>query len=298
MSDTPSGLLVPLTTPFDSATGDVAPVHLRNNVRALLDRGVDGLVACGSTGEAALLDDGEYRDIVGWLRDIVPTDRWLIVGAGRESTKATIAACRAAADAGGDAVLVRAPAYYSPAMTPHALENHFMRVADDSPLPVLLYNMPKYTHVSFTDAMLMSLSDHTNIWGMKDSSGDLKNFAAYRDAVPNWTLFMGSGALYYAALELGAAGAIAATGCFAAELTAEVGLAFSAGDRKRAGTFQERVVPLHREIVGGLGIAGIKTAIDAVGLAGGPVRSPLCDLDERARTKVIALLRQAGLCTN
>jgi len=298
VSDRPSGLLVPLTTPFDSATGDVAPVHLRNNVRALLDQGVDGLVACGSTGEASLLDDEEYRSTVGWLRDIVPTDRWLIVGAGRESTKATIAACHAAADQGGDAVLVRAPAYYAPAMTPQALENHFRRVADGSPLPVFLYNMPKYTHVSFTDSMLASLSDHGNIWGMKDSSGNLKNFAAYRDAVPDWTLFMGSGALFYAALELGAAGAIAATGCFAAALTGEVGSAFAAGDRRRAGTAQEKVAPLHREIVAGFGIAGVKAAIDAVGLAGGPVRSPLCDLSERDRTKVIGLLREAGLSTN
>ena len=298
MSDRPSGLLVPLTTPFDSATGDVAPVHLRNNVRTLLDQGVDGLVACGSTGEASLLDDEEYRSIVGWLRDIVPTDRWLLVGAGRESTRATIAACHAAADDGGDAVLVRAPAYYAPAMTPQALEQHFLRVADGSPLPVFLYNMPKYTHVSFTDAMLASLSGHSNIWGMKDSSGDLKNFAAYRDTVPDWTLFMGSGALFYAALELGAAGAIAATGCFAAALTCEVGSAFAAGDRQRAGTAQEKVAPLHRDIVGGFGIAGVKAAIDAVGLAGGPVRSPLCDLNERDRTKVVGLLREAGLSAN
>jgi len=276
----------------------VAPVDLRNNVRTLLEQGVDGLVACGSTGEASLLDDEEYRNTVGWLRDIVPTDRWLIVGAGRESTKATIGACHAAADQGGDAVLVRAPAYYAPAMTPQALESHFMRVADGSPLPVFLYNMPKYTHVSFTDAMLTSLSNHSNIWGMKDSSGDLKNFASYRDAVPDWTLFMGSGALYYAALELGAAGAIAATACFAATLTCEIGSAFAAGDRPRAGTAQEKVAPLHREIVGGLGIAGVKAAVDAVGLAGGPVRPPLCDLGERDRTKVIGLLGEAGLSTN
>ena len=111
-------------------------------------------------------------------------------------------------------------------------------------------------------------------------------------------MFMGSGALYYAALELGAAGAIAATGCFAAALTCEVGTAFAAGNRQQAGIVQERVAPLHREIVGGMGIAGIKAAIDSVGLAGGPVRAPLCDLTERDRAKVEALLREAGLDSN
>jgi dihydrodipicolinate synthase/N-acetylneuraminate lyase len=105
MQKRPGGLLVPITTPFDPVTGDVAPVSLRENARALLEQGVDGIVPCGSTGEAALLDEKEYRSIVAWLRDVVPADRWLIAGAGRESTRATSAACQAAAEEGADAVL-------------------------------------------------------------------------------------------------------------------------------------------------------------------------------------------------
>ena len=296
MNDRPGGLLVPLTTPFDPDTGDVAPIHLRDNARALLASGVDGLVACGSTGEASLLDDDEYRCVVEWLRDVVPPDRWLIAGAGRESTRATVAACHDAASAGADAVLVRSPSYYAPVLTAGSLSRHFRRVADESPIPVFLYNMPKYTHVSLTDTLLASLADHPNIWGIKDSSGDLKNFAAYRDAVPEWTLLVGSGALFYAALELGAAGAIAAAGCFAAGLTTGIGVAFAAGDRGRAGAAQEKLAPLHREIVGGSGVAGIKAAVDAVGLIGGPVRSPLADLGAGDRQRVYQLLGQAGLC--
>jgi 4-hydroxy-2-oxoglutarate aldolase len=287
--------LVPLTTPFDKTTGDVAPVHLRENARVLLGSGVAGLVACGSTGEAALLDEREYHSIVEWLRDVVPGDRWLIVGAGRESTRATVAACRMAGAAGGDAVLVRPPSYYSPSITVGALTDHFRRVADESPVPVFLYNMPKYTHLPLSDTLLASLSDHPNIWGIKDSSGELKNFAAYRDAAPNWTLFMGSGALFYAALELGAAGAIAAVGCFAPAPAVAIGNAFAAGDKRQAGAIQERVAPLHREIVAGYGVPGVKAATDAVGLAGGPVRSPLANLGDRDRAKVLALLRKAGL---
>jgi len=290
----PNGLLVPLTTPFDSATGDIAPIHLRDNSRALLDVGVDGLVACGTTGEAALLSEEEYRNVVSWLRDVVPGDRWLIAGAGRESTRATISACRVAADEGADAVLVRAPAYYAPSLTGAALTTHFERVADESPVPVLLYNMPKYTHIAMTDSLFSSLADHSNIWGAKDSSGDIKNFAGYRDAVPHWTLLVGSGALYYAALEMGGAGAIAATGCFAARQTLEIGVAFAADDRRRAGAAQEVVAPLHREIVGCFGVAGVKAAVDFVGLAGGPVRPPLRDLPDKDRDKVRGILRPAG----
>jgi 4-hydroxy-2-oxoglutarate aldolase len=291
----PQGLLVPLTTPFDDVTGDVAVVSLRDNARALMDAGISGLVPCGSTGEAALLDEEEYRSIVGWLRDVVPAERWLIAGAGRESTRATVAACRVAGEEGADAVLVRSPAYYAPALTNSTLVTHFRRVADESPIPVLLYNMPKYTHVALSDSLFAQLSDHPNIWGAKDSSGDMKNFAAYRNAVPDWTLLVGSGGLYYAALEMGAAGAIAATGCFAAAITQEIGVAYASGDKRRAGAAQEVVGPLHKGIVGGLGVAGVKAAMDAAGLAGGPVRAPLSDLSDRDRETVWSLLEGAGL---
>lgn len=242
-----------------------------------------------------MLDEDEYTRMLEWLRDVVPEERWLIAGAGRESTRATIVACKTAAAQGADAVLVRSPAYYSPALTNAALTTHFRRVADESPIPVLLYNMPKYTHVALSDTLFAALADHPNIWGAKDSSGDMKNFAAYRDAVPQWTMLVGSGGLYYAALEMGAAGAIAAVGCFAAAVTREVGVAFGAGDKRRAGAAQELVEPLHREIVGRLGIAGVKAAMDAAGLVGGPVRPPLVDLSEPDRAKVRGLLQRAGV---
>lgn len=293
--DRPSGLLVPMTTPFDAVTGDVAAVSLRENARALLDAGVDGLVPCGSTGEAALLAEDEYRNVLKWLRDVVPEEKWLIAGAGRESTRATVAACKTAAEEGADAVLIRSPAYYAPALNQASLIDHFRRVAEKSPIPVFLYNMPKYTHIALSDSLFSALADHENVWGAKDSSGDMKNFANYRDAVPEWTLLVGSGGLVYAALELGGAGAIAATGCFAPALTAHIGAAYAAGDIRGAGKAQEAVGPLHKEIVGGLGVAGVKAAVDTVGAVGGPVRPPLTDLSESDREKVRGLIDKAGL---
>jgi dihydrodipicolinate synthase/N-acetylneuraminate lyase len=97
---------------------------------------------------------------------------------------------------------------------------------------------------------------------------------------------------------MGAAGAIAATGCFAAAETAQIGTAFAGGDRARAGALQERVAPLHREIVAGLGVAGVKAAVETVGLPGGPVRPPLTDLGDRDRARVARLLREAGVSVN
>jgi len=293
MDGRPSGLLVPITTPFDVQTGDVAPVALRENARALLEAGVVGIVAAGSTGEASLLGEQEYHQVIGWLRDVVPDDRWLVAGAGKESTRATIAACRAASEEGADAVLVRPPGYYGPTLPSVALVEHFRRVADESPLPVLLYNIPKYTHLTLPDTLFAALVEHQNILGAKDSSGDLKLFAAYRAAAPRWALFVGSGSRYYAALELGAVGGILAVACYAASIAVRVGLTFADGERAAAGAGQEVLTPLNKEIVERFGVPGVKAAMDAAGLVGGPVRPPLMDLAEADRARIASLVTQA-----
>jgi len=297
MRDKPvlAGVMVPVTTPFDPVTGEVAPIPLRENARVMLDGGVTGVVAAGSTGEAALLTEDEYAAVIGWLRDVVPDDCWLIAGAGRESTRATVAACRAAAEHGADAVLVRPPGYYGPTLSIAALVEHFRRVADDSPIPVLLYNIPKYTHVALQEAVLAALLGHPNVVGAKDSSGDLRNFASYRQAAPEWALFVGTGASLYAALELGAVGGILAVANFATDLAVDTFTAFAAGDRAGAGAAQERLAPLHKAIVGDRGVPGVKAALDAAGRHGGPVRAPLRDLDADDRKRVHGLLAEAGL---
>jgi 4-hydroxy-2-oxoglutarate aldolase len=287
-----AGLFIPITTPFDSNSGDLAPVALRDNARALLEAGVDGILAAGSTGEAALLSDREYAQLIGWLRDVVPDERWLLAGAGKESTRATLSACHVAAEEGADAVLVRPPTYYGPTLPPQALVDHFRHVADESPLPVLLYNIPKYTHLTLPDSLFVALSEHANIVGAKDSSGDLKLFAAYRAAAPRWACFVGSGSHYYAALELGAVGGILAVACYAAHIAVGIRRAFADGDRASAGAGQEALTPLNKEIVQRFGVPGVKAAMDAAGLVGGPVRPPLADLGEGDRTQIAALVSQ------
>jgi len=288
-----AGVLAPITTPFDPATGDVAPVQLRDNVACLLAAGLDGVVVAGSTGEAAMLDPDEHRRMVGWVREVLPDGRWLVAGTGAESTRQAIALTRAAAAEGADAVLVRPPAYFANATSPATLAEYFRAVADASPVPVLVYNIPKYTHLPLAAGLLQQLVAHPNIRGVKDSSGDVKNLAAYRDAVPGWSVLAGSGSLLYAALELGCDGGILAVACFAARRCADILAAFRAGDRARAGALQETLVALDKQIVAKHGPAGVKAAMDAVaggGLYGGPVRAPLAPLSEADRAQVAQLV--------
>jgi 4-hydroxy-2-oxoglutarate aldolase len=285
-----AGVLAPITTPFDSTTGEVAPVHLRQNVSRLLGAGLDGVVVAGSTGESALLDPDEQRRMVGWVREVIPDQGWLLAGTGAESTRQAVALTRAAAAEGVDAVLVRPPGYFAAAVSPASLGDYFRAVADASPVPVLVYNIPKYTHLAVAAGLLQQLAAHPNVVGVKDSSGDARNLAAYRDAAPAWSVFVGSASLLYAALELGCDGGILAVACFAAAPCAELLAAFRAGDRERAGRLQQRLVPLDKEIVGKLGPGGVKAAMDAVGLYGGPVRAPLAPVAAGERERVARLV--------
>ncbi len=286
----PSGVLAPITTPFDPASGEVTALQLRRNVASLMAAGLDGLVVAGSTGEAAALDPEEQSLLIDVARQALPDGRWLLAGTGGESTRQAVALTKAAARAGADAVLVRPPAYFAAGTTPGTLVDHFRAVADASPVPVLIYNIPKYTHLPLAPGLLQQLASHDNIVGVKDSSGDAKNLAAYRDAVPGWSVLAGSGSLLYAALEMGCDGGVLAVACFAAGLCAEVYAAFRCGDRERAGGAQQRLAPLDKEIVGKLGPAGVKAAMDAVGLYGGPCRAPLAPVPPSERERLARLL--------
>jgi 4-hydroxy-2-oxoglutarate aldolase len=290
------GILGPLTTPFDPETGDLAPVSFRSGLGAHLAAGLDGVVTAGSTGEAALLEEDERRSLVEWARAVVPDDKWLLAGVGAESTRLTIRRARDAAARGADAVLVVSPHYYGAMMTDHALREHFNRVADASPIPVVLYNIPKYAHLTLAPPLVAELAGHGNVIGIKDSSGDLVLLRAYlQSQSPAFSVLTGSGTGVYAALEMGATGGILAVSLFAAALTLEVRDAFEAGDRDRAMGAQERLVPLARTIVAGMGVAGVKAAIDAIGLPGGPVRAPLLALRQEQREEIRELLRAAEL---
>lgn len=290
MTRRPAGIFAPVATPFDLHTGDVAFDQLRENVVRLLADGLAGLVIGGSTGEAPLLESGELRRAVATTREVAPPNCWIVVGTGAESTRATQALGRAAREAGADALLVRPPGYFATGYSVTSLADHFRAVADASGVPVLLYNIPRYTHQTISPEMLHRVADHGNIVGIKDSSGDLDLLSAYVAAAPDWAVLAGSTAQLASALQRGAVGGIVAVACFAAARCVELYTAFRAGDTGRAEALQRELAPLDTEVVGRYGPAGVKAAMDAAGLHGGPVRPPLAALDPRDRERVARLM--------
>jgi dihydrodipicolinate synthase/N-acetylneuraminate lyase len=190
---------------------------------------------------------------------------------------------------------VVAPHYFSNAMTEEAVRAHYRRVADDSPIPVILYNIPKYMHFRLTGAVVSDLATHENVIGIKDSSGDRDSLAEYLTAQSDrFTVLTGSGQLYRIALGMGARGGILAVALFAPELTLAVRDAATRGGAE-ADALQARLTPLAKVIVGDLGIAGVKAALDMVDMRGGSPRSPLQPLPATEIARVRALLRDAQL---
>lgn len=286
------GVFAPITTPFD-ARGHVAPAQHADNVARLSAAGLDGFLVAGSTGEAPLLDPDEYRVLVAATRKALPSGKTLLVGTGAEATRQAVALSRAAAAEGAAAVVVRPPSYFGAVSPPETLIAYYRGVADASPIPVLVYNMPKFTHVVIPPTVLEQLRDHPNIIGAKDSSGDTANLAAYRKAAPQWALLSGSASILFSALDLGCNGGVVGVACFAPEPCVQLVAAFRAGDKAGAAAIQERLKPLDKEIVGRLGPAGVKAAMDAAGYHGGPVRAPLAPVSAADRERITQLLAAA-----
>ncbi len=292
-----NGILIPVATPFDAVTGELDPVALRANVRSWLEHPVRGVVVAGSTGEAVLLDRDERRVALEAVRDVVGPERLLVAGTGAESTRATHALTRDASDAGADAVLVQPPAYYRGAMSPGVLRDHYLAVAEEARVPVILYQVPlRFSTVELASGLVAELSEHPNIIGVKDSRGDLDLLAEYvTRARSDFQVLVGNGATLYASLEVGAVGGILGVANLVPGWSADLHRAFMEDRAAEAGRLQEQVGPLHNAVVARWGVPGVKAGLDLLGLHGGAPRPPLKPLDEKGRGAVRTALERAKL---
>jgi 4-hydroxy-2-oxoglutarate aldolase len=292
-----AGALVAAVTPFDPVTGEVDVVGMRSNLRWWIERDAHGIVIGGSTGEAVYLDEDERRVLLEAARAVIPADRLLVAGTGAESTRATLRLCRMAADLGADAALVMPPAFYKGGMTPEALAVHYRRVADESAVPVIVYQVPtRLNTIELPVGLVAELSSHENIIGIKDSRGSLDVVGELvTQSREGFQVLVGSGAQLYASLELGAVGGILGVSNLMPQETSDIIRAFREGRTQEAGRIQEVVGPVHKAVVGEMGVAGVKAALDLMGLRGGDPRPPLRPFAEKRRAELRAVLETAGL---
>ncbi|HET9264411.1 MAG TPA: dihydrodipicolinate synthase family protein [Vicinamibacterales bacterium] len=281
----------PMATPFRA--GEIDGAGIRRNVERWMRTRLGGVVALGSNGEAPLLDEDESDRVIDEARQAMSAGRLLIAGTGRESTRATIAACARAARLGADAVLVRTPSYYRGRMTADAFVRHYVAVADASPVPVLLYNYPAVTGVNLAPETVARLSEHSNIAGVKETGSDTAQVAAFVDASrAEFAVIAGSAPTFYAALCVGARGGILAVACVVPEICVSLHEHGRAGRHAEARALQARLTPLARLVTSGHGIPGLKAAMELAGFVGGEPRPPLAPASAGAVAEIRAALAE------
>ncbi len=291
------GVIPALTTPFEGAA--FSPGRLASNIAGYRAAGVHGFLVLGSSGEAALLDMHERIDLLRAARRAIPSDKTMIAGAGAESTAGTIANCRMTADCGADAALVLTPHYYGRQMTDDALRSHYTRVADASPVPVLLYDVPRFTHLTLPVEVVAELAEHDNVAGIKDSRGDGDHLKQLIERTPErFRVLCGSHRIFVDALGAGASAGILAAADVLPEVYVQVYELTLEQRFREAMELLHEVLTLSDLAVTDYGVPGIKAAMDLRGLDGGTPRLPLLPASQAARDKLgreLARLERSGL---
>lgn len=284
------GVFAPLTTPFAS-DGNLSLDRLRGNIARYNETPLAGYVLNGSTSESVLLLWSEVYRVWETAKEAATRGKTLIAGTGAESTAETIEHTARAAALSFDAALVRTPSFYKPAINDDMLAEHYIRVADAARIPVLIYSVPVFTHVTVQASLIARLGTHPNIIGMKDSSGDVEGVAKIIAAAPKtFKTLVGSASTFYDSLERGACGAILAVANALPEMCCEIWAAFQTRDAERARALQQKLTAAGKMFGPQYGIAGLKYALDRRGYYGGPPRPPLLPVNEEARREIDAML--------
>jgi 4-hydroxy-2-oxoglutarate aldolase len=205
------GVMPPVPTPFD-ARGAFDSNALRDNLQSLAATGLHGFVLLGSNGEYVYLDETEKADLFEVARRAIPHDKLFIAGTGAEATRTALRLTNIAAEAGADAAIIVTPCYYKPAMTGEALFQHYSTIADATPIPIILYNVPNYTGVDMAAETVIRLAAHPNIIGLKESSGNIVKISEITGAVAaqglDFAVLAGSASFLQPTLLMGGAGGL------------------------------------------------------------------------------------------
>jgi 4-hydroxy-2-oxoglutarate aldolase len=288
-----AGIFTPIVTPFRSDNLDEA--GLRSNVAHWIRTPLHGLVVLGSNGEAPQLEDSEADRTIEIVREGVSRDKLLIAGTGRESTRATIAATKRAASIGADAVLVRTPGFFKSQMTSDIFVRHYTEVADASPVPVLLYNVTMFTGVNLLPDAVERLAQHPNIVGMKDSGTDVAQISECVNRTPDhFVVLAGAAPTLFLSFCAGCDGAILAVAGVLPEMCVALWSAVRENRIDEGRELQRRILPIARSVGSLYGVAGLKAALDLIGLSGGQPRPPLRPASSQVIDTLRAQLEEVG----
>jgi 4-hydroxy-2-oxoglutarate aldolase len=264
----------PITTPFKD--GQLALDKLRKNFQKWNKTGLSGYLVLGSNGEAVYLSEKEKTKVVEISRESIPKSKIMMVGTGMESTQETIRFTNQAAKMGADSALVVTPSYFKGSMKPQILYEHFIAVAESSRIGILIYNVPQFTGINLEPALVAKLSEHSNIIGIKDSSGNIEQLSEIVHlSEKGFVAFVGSAPVFFPALCVGAVGGILAVANVVPQECVQIQNLFKKGKMDEARALQNELTPLAKAVTTKYGIGGLKITMDLSGYFGGNPRSPL-----------------------
>lgn len=288
-----SGVFLPITTPFD-ADMNLDEAALISNMQYYAKSEVKGYLALGSNGENRCLREDEKRRVLEIIVEEKAAHQIVMTGCIYDSTVQTVEFMKTARSIGSDYATLLSPSYFRKHMTHDVLVRYFTECADSVGIPCLLYNAPGFTGVTLRVETVAELAKHPNIVGIKDSASEgIENFCPL--ASKNFTVMAGSANFFYPSIKLGVKGGIVSL----ANVVPDVGLTLYRnglyGQDAYADQYHDKMKQTNRRISGVYGVAGVKAAMDLVGLAGGYPRRPLQRLDGEDRAAVKLALEEAEL---
>ena len=296
-----TGIFPPLPTPFKE-DGALDLEALRSNVEQLNPTGLSGYLALGSNSEAVHVTPAEASQVFATVCRSAAPDQIVIGGTGQFSTHATIELTQRAADAGCAAALIITPFYYKNSMTTEALRQHYHAIADQSPIPVLIYNVPANTGFNIAPDSVAAIAQHPNIIGLKDSAGDINQLAEVvrltrkpGSKETSFKVFSGNYGALLPGLTFGIVGAILAVANIAPNECVQIFNLFRRGQIEAAGELHLRLLPVARAVTAQFGVPGLKAALNLLGYNGGYPRRPLLPLAAPQRAEIEQALRAAHL---
>jgi 4-hydroxy-2-oxoglutarate aldolase len=291
-----SGIFPPCMTIFDE-NEEVAYNKIAENIKRYNQTKLQGYMPLGSNGEFRSLTDEESVKIIDVYQQHKAPEKTLIAGVMRESAKITIEFIKKIADKGVDFATILAPHYFVNFMTDEALTRYYTKIADESPIPVMMYNAPKFAAgLTFSTNLVATLAEHPNIAGMKDTSSE--DISLYVNAVPegaNFYVMAGTINKFYAGLKAGAIGGVISMANYVPEMCCKLQEIYEAGNIEEAEKMDVYMRALSKNAAGNYGVAGVKAAMDLLGYFGGDPRIPVLPMNDEAKAELKAVLEKEGL---
>jgi 4-hydroxy-2-oxoglutarate aldolase len=303
------GVFPPIPTLFQE-DGNLNLLQMKKNAAHLLQKcpELSGLVVLGSNGEYVSLDKTEKIQIFESIRSAVPksNQHLLIAGCGMNSSKETIETTNLAAKSGFDFALIITPYYFKAQLSDNALLQHYLKVAEESKIPLLIYNVPVFTGVDLSDNVIEQLSKHPNIVGIKENSGNIVKLAsvvAKTKTRSNFSVLAGSGSYFLPSLTVGSSGGIMALANVVPQTCCQMFSLFkqqeanpSAEVAKQLQELQHATLPLNQAVTKEFGVAGLKYAMSKMGYENvGFPRLPLLPLTHQQEEKIDQILQKIRL---